>query len=52
MLYNINYVKLNNRSIDTGDISCGSTGYVALFKREDHHIMKMLAIRHQREDDY
>ncbi|WP_081423680.1 type II toxin-antitoxin system RelE/ParE family toxin [Pelodictyon luteolum] len=33
-------------------ISFGSTGYVALFKIDDHHVVKILAIRHQHEDDY
>lgn len=30
----------------------GSAGYVALFEIEDQHTVTILAIRHQREDDY
>lgn len=33
-------------------IPFGSTGYVALFEIEDHSTVTVLAIRHQREDDY
>ena len=33
-------------------ISFGSTGYVALFEIEDESTVTILAIRHQREDDY
>jgi len=33
-------------------ISFGSTGYVALFEIEDQATVTILAIRHQREDDY
>jgi len=33
-------------------ISFGSTGYVALFEIEDQSTVTILAIRHQREDDY
>lgn len=30
----------------------GQSGYVALFEIEDDHSVRVLAIRHQREDDY
>lgn len=30
----------------------GRTGYVALFEIEDEAIVTVLAVRHQREDDY
>ncbi|MBB3392522.1 plasmid stabilization system protein ParE [Rhizobium sp. BK275] len=30
----------------------GSTGYVALFEIEEDHKVTILAIRHQREEDY
>ncbi len=33
-------------------ISCGATGYVALFEIENNHTVTILAIRHQREEDY
>lgn len=33
-------------------ISFGSTGYVALFEIENNNTVTILAIRHQREDDY
>ena len=33
-------------------ISFGATGYVALFEIEDNQTVTILAIRHQREDDY
>ena len=33
-------------------ISFGSTGYVALFEIDDHETVTILAVRHQREDDY
>jgi plasmid stabilization system protein ParE len=33
-------------------IPFGSTGYVALFEIEDQSTVTILAIRHQREDDY
>ncbi len=33
-------------------IPFGSAGYVALFEIEDESTVTMLAIRHQREDDY
>ena len=33
-------------------ISFGSYGYVALFEVEDINTVTMLAVRHQREDDY
>ncbi len=33
-------------------ISFGSYGYVALFEVEDSHTVTVLAVRHQREDDY
>lgn len=33
-------------------IPFGSTGYVALFEIEDRSTVTILAIRHQREDDY
>lgn len=33
-------------------IPFGSAGYVALFEIEDEHSITVLAVRHQREDDY
>ena len=33
-------------------ISFGSGGYVALFEVEDNNTVTILAVRHQREDDY
>lgn len=33
-------------------IPFGASGYVALFEIEDAHIVTILAMRHQREDDY
>ncbi len=33
-------------------ISLGSTGYIALFEIENDVTVTILAIRHQREDDY
>lgn len=30
----------------------GGAGYVALFEIEDQHTITVLAVRHQREDDY
>ena len=33
-------------------ISFGATGYVALFEIEDNETVTILAIRHQREEDY
>lgn len=33
-------------------ISFGSAGYVALFEIEGNEIVTILAVRHQREDDY
>jgi len=33
-------------------ISFGSSGYVALFEIEDDKTVTILALRHQREDDY
>lgn len=33
-------------------ISFGASGYVALFEIEDQDTVTILAIRHQREDDY
>jgi plasmid stabilization system protein ParE len=33
-------------------ISFGSAGYVAMFEIENDEIVTVLAIRHQREDDY
>ena len=33
-------------------ISFGPSGYVALFEIEDNRTVTILAIRHQREDDY
>ena len=33
-------------------ISCGAAGYVALFEIEDDETVTILAVRHQREDDY
>jgi plasmid stabilization system protein ParE len=33
-------------------IPFGETGYVALFEIADQHTVTVLAVRHQREDDY
>ena len=33
-------------------ISFGSSGYVALFEIEDNDVVTILAVRHQRVDDY
>ena len=33
-------------------IPFGAAGYVALFEIEDHQTVTILAVRHQREDDY
>jgi plasmid stabilization system protein ParE len=33
-------------------ITCGASGYVALFDIEDAKTVTVLAVRHQREDDY
>ncbi|MDO9190230.1 MAG: type II toxin-antitoxin system RelE/ParE family toxin [Sulfurimicrobium sp.] len=33
-------------------IPFGATGYIALFEIEDNETVTILAIRHQREDDY
>ena len=33
-------------------IPFGSNGYVALFEIEENNIVTILAVRHQREDDY
>lgn len=33
-------------------ISFGAAGYVALFEIEDQQTVTVLAVRHQREDDY
>jgi plasmid stabilization system protein ParE len=33
-------------------IAFGATGYVALFEIEDAKTVTVLAVRHQREDDY
>ena len=33
-------------------IPFGGAGYVALFEIEDEHTVTILAVRHQREDDY
>lgn len=33
-------------------ISFGSSGYVALYEIENNHTVTVLAIRHQREDDF
>lgn len=33
-------------------IPFGNTGYVALYEIEDHSTVTILALRHQREDDY
>lgn len=33
-------------------ISFGANGYVALFDIEENNIVTILALRHQREDDY
>lgn len=33
-------------------IPFGDTGYVALYEIDDNHTVTILAVRHQREDDY
>lgn len=33
-------------------VSFGAAGYVALYEIEEGHVATILAIRHQREDDY
>ncbi|GLQ98008.1 type II toxin-antitoxin system RelE/ParE family toxin [Dyella mobilis] len=33
-------------------ISFGSSGYVALFKIDEENVVTIIALRHQREDDY
>ena len=33
-------------------ISFGANGYVAMFEIEEDNIVTILAVRHQREDDY
>lgn len=33
-------------------IAFGDAGYVAMFEIEDEHTLTILAVRHQREDDY
>ena len=33
-------------------ITFGASGYVALYEIEDEHTITILAVRHQREDDY
>ncbi|MDP3088487.1 MAG: type II toxin-antitoxin system RelE/ParE family toxin [Methylotenera sp.] len=33
-------------------ITFGANGYVALFEIEENNIVTILAVRHQREDDY
>jgi plasmid stabilization system protein ParE len=47
------------RKVDSGNpylrelvVPFGSTGYVALFEIEGEETVTILAIRHQREDDY
>jgi plasmid stabilization system protein ParE len=34
------------------EISFGNNGYVALFEIEENAIVTIIAVRHQREDDY
>jgi len=33
-------------------VSFGASGYVLLYEIEDEHTVTILAVRHQREDDY
>lgn len=33
-------------------VSFGNAGYVLLYEIEDHSMIPILAVRHQREDDY
>jgi hypothetical protein len=33
-------------------ITFGANGYVALFEIEENNIVTILAVRHQREDDF
>lgn len=47
------------RKVDSGNpllrelvVSFGVSGYVALYEIEDSEVVTILAVRHQREDDY
>lgn len=42
----------NNNFLRELVISFGGAGYVALFEIEDNETVTILAVRHQREDDY
>jgi len=33
-------------------VSFGTSGYVVLYEIEGDHVVTILAVRHQREDDY
>ena len=47
------------RKVDSGSpllrellVSFGASGYVLMYEIEDEHTLTILAVRHQREDDY
>lgn len=50
--YSCRKVYTNNPYLRETVIPFGSSGYTALFEIEAHNIVTILAIRHQREDDY
>lgn len=50
--YNCRKVKANNPYLREIIIPFGNTGYVALFEIEPDDIVTILAVRHQREEDY
>lgn len=50
--YNCRKVLPHNPYLRELIIPFGSGGYVALFEIEPHHIVTILAVRHQRESDY
>ena len=51
-LFSCRKVMFDNPFLREMVISFGTSGYVALFEIEDNRIVTILAIRHQREDDY
>lgn len=44
--------KIDNSFLRELIVSFGAYGYVALFEIEENKIVTVLAVRHQREDDY
>ena len=50
--YNCRKVEAHNPYLRELIIPFGNTGYVALFDMEPDNIITILAVRHQREDDY